>query len=175
MRRVEVVCYTDEWGQMFEEESEKIKAIFGDLILNIHHIGSTSIPGMRAKPIIDIMPVVSDIHQVDDFNEKMANLGYEARGENGIPGRRYFQKGGDHRTHHVHIYESGNPEIAKHLAFRDYLIAHPEDAEKYGALKQALAEQFPTDIESYIKGKDAFIKDTIRKAQLWAKRKQIVY
>ncbi|MGV3488204.1 MAG: GrpB family protein [Tuberibacillus sp.] len=169
MTRVEVISYTKDWVNAFNEESEEIKAIFGALILEFHHIGSTTVPGMAAKPIIDMMPVVSDIEQVDRFNDEMIKLGYVPMGENGIPGRRYFQKGGDQRTHHVHIYEKGNAEIERHLAFRDYMMAHPEEAKKYSELKLTLAKQFPTDIESYINGKDAFIKDIDDKAAIWRK------
>lgn len=105
---------------MFKEEAAKLQTIFGNEIVDIHHIGSTSVPGLKAKPIIDIMPVVRDINTVDNYNIYMQEIGYEPKGENGIPKRRYFQKGGENRTHHVHIYQTGSYEIKRHLAFRDY-------------------------------------------------------
>ncbi len=113
------------------------------------------------------MPVARDITAIDSFTEEMQKLGYEAKGENGIPGRRYFQKGGDDRTHHVHIYEEGSKEILRHLAFRNYLRCHPEDAEAYGSLKMKLAERFPYDINSYIEGKYNFLKELEQKALAW--------
>lgn len=173
MRKLVVVPYDPTWVQAYQHEAAKIGALFGDELLATHHIGSTSIPGLSAKPVIDIMPVVRDITRVEAFNPGMIALGYEPRGENGIPGRRYFVKGGDaHRTHHVHVYEPDHPEVARHLDFRDYLIAHPDEAAAYGRLKAELAERFRNDILAYIDGKDAFIKEILRKAQDWRARQR---
>lgn len=171
MRKVEVMPYNDQWHTMFEEEANKLYKIFGSEIIDIHHIGSTSISGLKAKPIIDIMPVVKDINQIDEFNTSMVANGYEPKGENGISQRRYFQKGGDKRTHHVHIYQFGNAEIERHLAFRDYLLSHPYVAREYGDLKEELSNQFPYDIESYIKGKGQLILEIERKAIAWYQSK----
>jgi GrpB-like predicted nucleotidyltransferase (UPF0157 family) len=170
LRKVIVTPYSQKWKSMFEEEARKIKTIFGDEILEIHHIGSTSIEGLNAKPIIDILPVVNDIKKVNQFDNEMVKLGYEPKGENGIPTRRYFQKGGDNRTHHVHMYEVNNPEIKRHLAFRDYLKAHPEEVRRYGKLKIDLSQRFPYDIESYIKGKEPLVREIEQKALLWYER-----
>ncbi|WP_368656689.1 GrpB family protein [Brevibacillus dissolubilis] len=141
--------------------------IFGDELVAIHHIGSTSIQGMLAKPIIDIMPVVRDIAKMDCFTDDMAKVGYIAKGENGIARRRYFQKGGDHRTHHVHVFQENDPNIIEHLAFRDYLRMHPDWVRKYGELKAELAQQFPYDIASYIDGKDEWIQQRKQEALRW--------
>ncbi|MGE8077393.1 GrpB family protein [Peribacillus loiseleuriae] len=167
MRKVEVKPYNETWFSMFEEEANELHEIFGPEIIEIHHIGSTSVNGLQAKPIIDIMPVVRDINRIDEFNTAMYTIGYESKGENGIFGRRYFQKGGDNRTHHVHIYELDNPEIERHLAFRDYLRVHPDGAKKYGDLKEELSQRFPYEIESYIKGKDQLALEIERKAVAW--------
>lgn len=157
--KVEVNNYNAAWAGMFEAEAQKIRDIFGAEIVDIHHIGSTSVPGLKAKPIIDIMPVVRDIEKVDAFNRQMNELGYEAVGEYGIPGRRYFRKGYPKRTHHVHIFEVGNStDIDRHLTVRNYLRANRLAAEAYGNLKADLAERFPEDMASYIEGKDAFVK-----------------
>ncbi|MFS0782189.1 GrpB family protein [Bacillus sp. 1P06AnD] len=173
MRKVEVRSYDARWVQHFSEEAEKLNLVFGDEIIDIHHIGSTSVPGLKAKPIIDIMPVVKDINKVDTYNNMMQEIGYEAKGENGIVQRRYFQKGGDYRSHHVHIYQVGSHEIKRHLAFRDYLKLHPNERELYGRLKETLARQFPDVIESYIKGKDYLIKEIELKALIWYEYGQI--
>lgn len=109
-------------------------------------------PGLEAKPIIDIMPVVRDIILVSEYNHAMQNIGYEPKGENGTKGRRFFQKGGVNRTHDLHIFQVGSPEIKRHLVFRDYLKAHSEAVNEYGKLKRKLAQQYPYDIESYIRG-----------------------
>jgi GrpB-like predicted nucleotidyltransferase (UPF0157 family)/dienelactone hydrolase len=167
MRKVEVMSFNERWGQDFEEEAVLLQKIFGEEMFEIHHIGSTSVHGLSAKPIIDILPVVKDISQVDRYNANMTAIGYEAKGENGIAGRRYFQKGGNERTHHVHIYEKGSSEIDRHLAFRDFLRAHPEKAKAYGDLKEKLAQQFPFDIESYIKGKERLASKIEQEAVVW--------
>lgn len=167
MRKVEVSSYSEKWSFDFAEEAAKLKLIFGNEIVDIHHIGSTSVPGLKAKPIIDIMPVVQDIGIIDQYNQAMQNIGYKPKGENGIPGRRYFQKGGDNRSHHVHIYQVGSKEIHRHLAFRDYLKSYPDIMERYSELKERLAQQFPYDIDSYIKGKELLAKEIEEKALEW--------
>lgn len=172
LRKVEVCSYSKEWSLMFAEEVEKLKLIFGNEIIDIHHIGSTSVPELKAKPIVDIMPVVRDIDHVDKYNQEMQVIGYEPKGENGIPGRRYFQKGGDNRSHHVHIYQVGSYEIKRHLAFRDYLQRHPDVKKSYGELKGRLAKQFPYDIESYINGKEHLVREIEVKALNWYKNKR---
>lgn len=116
------------------------------------------------------MPVVKDISLIDKYVDEMARIGYETKGENGIPGRRYFQKGGNERTHHVHIYEKGSPDIERHLAFRDYLRVHPNIAKQYGDLKERLANQLPDDIDAYIDGKAEFASEIERQAVRWYRR-----
>lgn len=169
MRKVEVVAYSEDWKKKFDEEAIHLQHIFGLEIQIIHHIGSTSVERLSSKPIIDMMPIVRDIRKIDAYNSAMIAIGYEPKGENGLPGRRYFQKGGDNRTHHVHMYELGNPEIERHLAFRDFLRVHSIIARKYGDLKEALAEQFPYDIDAYINGKDKLAKEIEKQALHWYK------
>ncbi|WP_141432210.1 GrpB family protein [Bacillus sp. 03113] len=167
MRKVEVIPYQEQWSFMFEEEANHLHHLFGDEIIDIYHIGSTAVNGLKAKPIIDIMPVVKDINKIDTFNMDMKSLGYEPKGENGIPNRRYFQKGGDNRTHHVHIYQEGDPNIERHLAFRDYLREYSVWRKIYSNLKEELAQKFPNDIESYIIGKEQLVLDIERNAIAW--------
>jgi len=170
MRRVLVEEYDADWKKKFEDEAILLQKIFGLEIQKIHHIGSTSINGLSAKPIIDMMPIVRDINKIDTYSDAMIAIGYEPKGENGLPGRRYFQKGGDNRTHHVHMYEMANPEIERHLAFRDFLRAHPVIANKYGDLKITLAKQFPYDIDAYINGKEKLAEEIEHQAIHWFKR-----
>ncbi len=171
MRKIEVVLHNPEWRSEFERESKLVIAALGDIgnnLITIHHIGSTSIPGIYAKPIIDMLAEVSNIELVDERNRHMEALGYEAMGEFGIPGRRYFRKEINFiRTHHVHTFQTQSPDIARHLYFRDYMIAHPKYAQQYSELKQKLARQFPEDIEGYMDGKDEFIKDMQSRAKEW--------
>jgi GrpB-like predicted nucleotidyltransferase (UPF0157 family)/GNAT superfamily N-acetyltransferase len=156
---IKVVSYDSEWLCMFEREAKLIKIALGNNCIDIHHIGSTSVPGLKAKPIIDILPVVKDILPVDQTVLAMADLGYEAKGEYGIPFRRYFQKRSAHSRHNVHIFEQGNPEIDRHLKFRNWMRLHVSDRDAYGKLKAELALKFSHDIMNYCLGKDAFIAD----------------
>jgi GrpB-like predicted nucleotidyltransferase (UPF0157 family) len=172
-RKIEVVPYNPAWPWLFQEEAARLAAIFGPEIVAIHHIGSTAVPGIKAKPIIDMLVEVRDIAKIDGFNATMSGLGYLPRGEYGIAGRRYFIKGDEiYRTHHIHMYQTGHPRIAHHLDFRDYLIAYPEDAQEYSRLKEDLARRYPTDVESYMAGKDGLIKELDRRAKAWRENSQ---
>jgi GrpB-like predicted nucleotidyltransferase (UPF0157 family) len=103
-----------------------VQTALGDTVIHIEHVGSTSAPGLAAKPIIDMMPLVRDVREVSKRITAMAAIGYIPRGEFGLPGRRYFVKGSAHaRLVHCHIYAAGHPEVTRHLAFRDYLRTHP--------------------------------------------------
>lgn len=167
-RKVEVVPHNPDWPRQFQEESERIIIAFGSEIVIIHHFGSTSIPGIPAKPTIDMLVEVRDINRIDGYNEAMVQMGYEPKGEFGIAGRRFFRREVDsRRTHHVHIYQVDNPEIARHLNFRDYMRVHPAEAAAYGRLKEQLAQQFPDDMESYVAGKSDFVCEVERKAKVW--------
>lgn len=123
----------------------------------IHHIGSTSIPGLAAKPIIDILLEVNGLSELDNANTAMERTGYSARGENGIPGRRYFTKGGAQRSHQVHAFTRGDMQIVKHLAFRDYLLKHQQVAEEYAEIKRAAALASQNDVHRYSALKADFI------------------
>ena len=168
-RRVGIVSYDPNWKDMYKEESEKIKNVLSDIIIDIHHVGSTAIPGIKAKPVIDILVEVKDIEGVDQYNYKMRELGYEVMGEYGIPKRRFFRKGGNKRTHHIYIFKVGNEEIERHINFKEYMIAHPDKGQEYSKLKEKLANKYTYDVENYTNGKSDFIKGIDRKAKLWKK------
>lgn len=167
--KVEVVPHDPSWSQAYRVESQSIHGALGGNVKEIHHIGSTAIPGMHAKPIIDLMVEVVDLSGVDQSNSRMEALGYEVMGEFGIVGRRYFRKelAGGVRTHNVHVFEAGTDNVKRHLAFRDYMKAHPDEADQYGRLKQGLAEKFPKDIYGYMDGKDVMIKKLEKRALQW--------
>lgn len=136
---------------------------YKDILVEVYHIGSTAVKGLAAKSIIDIMPVVTNISLVDKHNKEFVAIGYECMGEFGIEGRRYFRKGGDNRTHQIHIFEQSNhKDINRHIAVRDFLRTHPDIALEYGELKMELAYRFSEDIEGYCTGKDAFVKQLER-------------
>ena len=173
MRTIEVVDYRPEWEKMFQEEEKKIRKILGKNCIAVYHIGSTSIKGLPAKPIIDIMPVVKDISLVDAHDPEFRALGCDCRGEFGIPGRRFYAKGGDHRTHHIHIFEkSSKADIKRHLAVRDYLRSHPDTAREYAELKKNLAARYPHDNDGYCDGKDAYMKELEQKALKWQEEQE---
>jgi GrpB-like predicted nucleotidyltransferase (UPF0157 family) len=169
MRKVEVVPHDPRWRDAFEAEAKHVAAALGENVVAVHHIGSTAIPDIYAKPVIDMLVEVRDIAEVDGRSPMMESLGYEVMGEYGIPGRRYFRKDDREgvRTHHVHAFEAGSAEAERHLAFRDYMIAHPGDAQRYGELKMKLAEEHPQSMDAYMDGKDAFIKEMDRRAARW--------
>lgn len=167
--RIVVVAYDPAWPAEFEAEAQRIARALGSNVVALHHIGSTAIPGMFAKPILDILLEVDDLAALDRETGALQALGYEAMGEFGIPRRRYFRKSNAAgvRTHHLHAFQVGDAEIERHLAFRDYLIAHPAAAQAYGALKQELARRFVDDRQAYMDGKDAFVKEQEAKALQW--------
>ena len=169
MRRITVVPYDPRWPEAFAAEAGAVATALGGNLLEIHHIGSTAIAGIHAKPVIDLLAVVSDLALLDRDAPRMAALRYEVMGEFGITGRRYFRRNNaaGQRTHQVHAFQSGSPNVARHLAFRDFMRAHPALAAHYGELKQRLAEAFPNDVEAYMDGKDGFIKEMQAKALAW--------
>lgn len=155
---IEVVAYNPNWPKLFAAETAKIQAIFADNFVKAHHIGSTAVPNLAAKPTIDILIEVKSIAAVDLVNQPMALLGCEAWGEYQIPGRRFFVKGKIKREYHVHVFEYNSPEINRHLYFRDYLILHPKIAQQYANLKIELANKFRHDRHQYFLAKQSFIK-----------------
>ncbi len=166
-RKIEVIPSQKIWLKQFEQEKSLLEKIFTKQIIAIHHIGSTAIKNIKAKPVIDILLVVKKIQIIDNYNQVMTKNGYECLGENGLLGRRFFSKGGDNRSHHLHVFQDGNPEILRHLLFRDFMNSHVEAAEAYSQLKIELANKFPEDAESYSAGKDEFIKNIDRQAEAW--------
>ncbi|YAF97264.1 MAG: GrpB family protein [Nodularia sp. CChRGM 3473] len=167
--KVEVIPHNPNWQNIFAIESKQIALAFKENVIAVHHIGSTAIPQIYAKPIIDILVEVKDITQVDEQSLAIQALGYEVMGEYGIPNRRFFRKHNEAgmRTHHIHTFKVGSAHIKRHLAFRDYMISHSEDAQKYSDLKRELANKYSDDIEGYMDGKDGFIKDIESKALEW--------
>ncbi|NMH68742.1 GrpB family protein [Bacillus sp. RO3] len=166
MRDVKVVPHQADWKEKFLKEKRTLSKLLPDAA--IHHIGSTSVPGLAAKPIIDILIEVPELRSVDEQGEAFSQLDFVGKGENGISNRRYFYKGeGNERAVHLHIFPFGIDHVIRHLAFRDYVREHDGEARQYGELKISLAKKFPHDMESYIQGKDQFVKDMERKALKW--------
>jgi GrpB-like predicted nucleotidyltransferase (UPF0157 family) len=173
-RTIEVKPYDVSWTSLFDQEAETLSHVFGNSLAAIHHVGSTSVPGLAAKPIIDILVILNETETIDRFSGAMEQLGYRVRGEcldaeiPGTPGRFYFSKdtAGAH-THHVHACAVGHSEVADKLAFRDYLRAHPRRAATYGRLKRRLALVYRHDNIGYMRGKDPFVKSILNEARRW--------
>lgn len=174
MQHIVVTPFQSQWKEQYETEARAVRALLGEELIAIHHIGSTAVEGLAAKPIIDILAVVRNLENAEAYDSRFEELGYECMGEYGIPGRRYFRKGGEERTHQIHMFaESSREDICRHLAVRDYLRAHRSEADAYGKLKIELAKQFPYDIDGYCDGKDAFVKNLEKKALRWQRLKDI--
>lgn len=167
-RKVEILPHDVNWPSAFAKEAVWLRDLLGVIVVAIHHIGSTSIPGLAAKPTIDILLVDRDHDHLDAKNDAMIAWNYQVMGEYGIPGRRYFRKcRGDIHLFHIHAFEQGHSEIFRHLNFRDYLRTHPDESQAYQDLKLRLAEQFPFDPDRYNSGKIAFIQAVDRRAAVW--------
>jgi GrpB-like predicted nucleotidyltransferase (UPF0157 family) len=166
---IQVVDHDPAWSGQFARERQRIADAVGSIAVRIHHIGSTAIPKMKAKPVIDILVEVPSLDVLDEKSSALEALGYEALGEFGIPGRRYFCRGdaAGLRTHQVHAFKAGSPDVIRHLAFRDYLRANRPVALEYGKLKERLASLHPHDRDAYMNGKDAFVKEHEKRALAW--------
>jgi GrpB-like predicted nucleotidyltransferase (UPF0157 family) len=157
------------WAAAFAHEAAAVVDALPDVALTLHHIGSTAVPGLAAKPVIDMLGVVAAVEALDAHAGRLVALGYEAMGEYGIPGRRYFRRDAPDgvRTHQLHAFAAGSPEVARHLDFRDYLRAFPAEAAAYEALKRELAARWGGDGAAYTDGKTAFVRAAERRAAAW--------
>jgi len=160
---VRIVSYDPKWAEYFRTEKELLEKLMGEAALEIRHIGSTSIMGMPAKPIVDILVGVRTLAVVEPFVEDLKLIGYEDRGNGDTPGRRYFVKGAEQkRTHHLNFCELNGLFWTQHLCFRDYLEQHSDARDQYAELKRALAAKFPNDRPAYTTGKEEFVRSILK-------------
>lgn len=167
---VELVPHSPKWAHMAADESLRLKEALGDTLVTVHHMGSTAIPGIKAKPIVDLMPIVTNHVALDAAAPRIEALGYAYLGEFGLVGRRYCRKNDPatgKRQFQLHCYEAGFSDVARHLAFRDYLIAHPDRAKEYEAEKERAAALHPDNTLDYNAEKNDWIKATERLALAW--------
>jgi GrpB-like predicted nucleotidyltransferase (UPF0157 family) len=160
---VEVVEYDASWAELFERERGRLREALGPAAAAIEHVGSTAVPGLAAKPVLDILVGAAPFPLPDDRLVALAGLGYEYRGDNGVPGRQFFRT--NPRTRHLHVVEFGGEEWERLILFRDYCRVHPEVATEYEALKRTLATDYPRERERYTAGKAAFIQAVLRRAR----------
>ncbi len=174
-REVELVPHNPEWSQLADEEAKRILEQLSIPVIGIYHIGSTSIPGIKAKPILDFVMEVEDLDEVIRSAEALEKLGYLSKGEYGIPGRQFFTKDTDgERSHHLHVFQQGHPDIERHLVFRDFLRANLEAAREYEKIKEKLAKRFPKESGSYTEAKSDFILSMDEVARYWLEQKGIM-
>jgi GrpB-like predicted nucleotidyltransferase (UPF0157 family) len=168
--RVELAEYDPAWPEKAAFHAARL-GVLGPVLVQVHHIGSTSVPGLTAKPIIDLMPLVTDLALLDLARPHVEALGYSWRGELGIPGRRYCsltdEKGV--RVTQLHFFEAGSPQVIRHLAFRDYLRAHSAIAAAYEQEKRRAQNLHPGDVHAYTDEKAAWVRKTEALALEWYK------
>ncbi|MFS0597959.1 GrpB family protein [Peribacillus frigoritolerans] len=158
--------YNPNWVTEFEQEKAKIKEVLKDKPICVEHIGSTSVMGLGAKPILDIMAGVQHLAEVDAFIEPLKSIGYEFVPHKEFPERRFFRKGQWRAgTHHLHIYRLGSEQWKNQLSFRNYLRSHPDVRKQYQQLKMSLAKKHPADIVGYTKAKAPFILNVMESAK----------
>lgn len=164
---IKVVAYDSTWPAIFEEIRARIAFAMGNLALAIEHVGSTAVPGLAAKPIIDIDVVIRSRDDLPATIERLAVIGYIHRGElpDGPPGCEAFHRPPDAPIHHLFVCPQDNQQLRKHLAFRDYLRTHPDARTEYASLKRALAARFSNDRESYTRSKTDLIERMLVRAQ----------
>ena len=167
-RNIVVEPYNEAWKSDFEAIEKELAAALGDLALSIEHVGSTSVPGLSAKAIIDIDVVIEDRSKLPSVVKALATIGYIHDGDKGIPGREAFDyEGKTHlRNHHLYVCDKDAAELKRHLSFRDYLRSHPEAVKEYSRIKEEGAVLFLHDIDSYIEHKGPFIRSIYTKLGL---------
>jgi GrpB-like predicted nucleotidyltransferase (UPF0157 family) len=172
---VELAIHRDEWAAMAKAESAKIADILGDNLITVHHVGSTAIPGIKAKPIVDLMPIVKDLAKADAKENAFHRLGYKWHGEFGLDGRRFCTKADAKtgtRMFQLHVFKEPNEHAHRMLAFRDYMRAHPLVAKAYEMEKIRAAALQPTDTTKYNAEKNDWIKRAEADALSWYDKKK---
>lgn len=161
---IRVTDYDREWPRQFELLRGRLLPGLSDLILAIEHVGSTSVPELAAKPILDIDIVIASAQVLPEVVARLAELGYVHQGDRGVPGREAFRSPAVGFAHHLYVCLDGCPSLRNHLAIRDRLRRDPQAVAAYGALKKQLAADFPEDIDAYVEGKTALLVQLLREA-----------
>ncbi len=155
--------YNVEWKKIYKTEAELLQKIIGKYVLDIQHVGSTSIPELDAKPVIDIAVGVKHLSDGEECIVPLSNIDYKYKHDAGIFGRHFFVKGNEEcQTHFLHIEELNSELWLNHILFRDYLLEHIEERQKYAELKRKLEQKFANNRNAYTKGKEQFIKNILK-------------
>lgn len=163
---IELVAPDPLWPALFEEAKAALSVALGPYAVEIEHVGSTAIPGIKAKPVIDIAVAIGQYPLPDEVLRGVVALGYTYLGEYGIPRRHLFFKRGSPVGYNVHINELANDEFQRHVLFRDYMRAHPRASREYEKLKLELAARY-NEVGPYADSKSEFVQGILRKARLW--------
>lgn len=165
-KHVIVEDYNPEWKNEFERIKNELLIVLSGKINSIEHVGSTSVEGLAAKPIIDIDVVIDK--NFEEVKKELKSIGYIYEGDLGISGREAFgyENKSHLMTHHLYVCNKDNEELYRHIVFRDYLRQHKEDIDKYSSIKKEMALKYPEDIDSYIEGKQSVILDIYKKCSL---------
>ena len=166
MSTVVVNEYDPEWPRTFERIRSQVWPAVQHAAMSIEHVGSTSVPGLPAKPVIDICIVVASRRDIPHVAKALTKVGYVHRGDLGVPDREAFAQPAGFPKHHLYASHRGSLDLKNQLGLRDYLRSHPEAARTYGDLKKRLAKEFPEDIDGYIAGKTEFILGILREIGL---------
>lgn len=162
---VRIVAYDQEWPERFERERSALADAIGDWVVGgIHHVGSTAVPGLDAKPVIDILAGVPDLSGSRRCFDRLARLRYVYFPYRSDEMHWFCKPAPSRRTHHLHLVPAGSPRFDDELAFRDYLRTHLDVAREYGTLKRSLAVEFRHDREAYTDAKTDFIRETLRRS-----------
>ena len=163
LKPITVSPYNQDWPAQFERIKAFLLPHIGDIAINIHHVGSTSVPGLSAKPIIDFNIEIASMTDFPAIKKRLEALGYRHQGDYGITGREVFKptRPDDFMEYHMYVCPTDSHEFKMHLKFRDYLRANPAAAKEYGQLKTENAIKFGNDIDAYIDGKDGFVKGVL--------------
>lgn len=154
--------YDPRWADEFRREQLLLRQTLGSLVSGVEHIGSTAVPGLAAKPVLDIAVALADPSAFAELRRRIEASGYEYRGDLGAEGGHVFARGPESaRTHYLHVQDAGSDQWRNYLAFRDALRSDPAKRDAYAALKRDLARRFPLDRRSYLAGKAAFIQETL--------------
>jgi GrpB-like predicted nucleotidyltransferase (UPF0157 family) len=167
---VYLAAHDPEWAAVAQREIGRLRAVLGDNLATVEHIGSTAISSIKAKPTVDLLPIVKSLAALDAAESAIRGLGYEWRGEFGLEGRRYCtltDPATGLRLVHLHFYEAGWPGIDRHLAFRDYLLAHADEARAYEREKMRAAALHPRDSLAYNDAKSDWIQACEVRAAVW--------
>ncbi len=166
---IRIVEHDPQWPQRGREELERVAEALGPIAVRLEHVGSTSVPGLGAKPIIDMQVSVTDIERQDDYVGPLERLGYLFAPDPAFPDYHYFAKPHARpRTHHLHVCQQRSHQELRHVAVRDFLRAHPDEAARYEELKRELVRRHPQDRLAYVAGKDAFMVALEARAVSWA-------